>query len=354
MSWRDIRNPASGGAEIFTHEVAKRWAEWGHDVTLLASGYKNSVGEERIDRVDIVRVGNSLTVYTRARRTYRKRFLGNTDVIIDEINTRPFLTPRYAGTETPVFALIFQLAREFWFYETPFPISVVGRYLLEDYWLRAYCHVPTFTISKSTQDDLLALDFSDVTIVPVGVSYPVLSELPEKAREPTVAYVGRLKKAKLPDHALKAFEIIREQVPNARLSVIGEGYLRRRIERDAPRGVSFFGWVSEELKIELLRRAHVLLYPAVREGWGLTIMEANALGTPAVGYDVPGIRDSIRHGETGFRVPFGDVSRLAEHAVSLLTDEPRRRLIAENALRWAARFNWEDTARKMLERIGNP
>ena len=197
LSWRDLRNPDAGGAEVFTHEVGRRWASLGHDVTLVTSAFSDSPREETVDGV---RLG---------------RFAGKVDVAIDEVNTRPFLASGYVDGSTRLFALIYQLAREFWSYETPFPISWLGRYWLEDRWLRRYRSVPTFTISESTRDDLIRLDFRDVTVVPPGVSLVPLEEPPEKEDVPTLVYVARLKRAKFPDHALRVFALVKRRLPSA-------------------------------------------------------------------------------------------------------------------------------------------
>jgi len=349
LSWRDLRNPDAGGAEVFTHEVGRRWASLGHDVTLVTSAFSDSPREETVDGVRVIRRGNPITVYHHAKNIFLGRFAGKVDVAIDEVNTRPFLASGYVDGSTRLFALIYQLAREFWSYETPFPISWLGRYWLEDRWLRRYRSVPTFTISESTRDDLIRLDFRDVTVVPPGVSLVPLERLPEKDDVPTLVYVARLKRAKFPDHALRVFALVKRRLPSAQLWVIGDGYMRASIERSAPDGTTFFGRIPDEAKAALLRRAHILLAPAVREGWSLAVLEANACGTPAIGYRVPGLQDSIRHEETGFLVPFGNVDELANHAVALLEEPSRRIELAANALRWAGEFNWDRTATRLLD-----
>lgn len=351
MAWRDGGNPEAGGAEVFTHEVARRWVAKGHEVTLLTSRFSGANAEATHDGVRIMRDGGKYAVYRRARHAYRGRFRHSADVVLDEINTIPFGTPHFVDGRSLLFALIFQLAREYWSYETPFPLSAIGRYWLENRWLRAYRNVPTFTISQSTREDLLALGFGDVAVVPVGNSITRLDAAPRKEAEPTLIFVGRLKKAKLPDDALHAFAEVRNRLPNARLWVVGSGYLRASLERGAPPGTTFFGWVPQQTKIDLLSRAHVLLYPAVREGWGLSIIEANAVGTPAIGYEVNGVRDSIRNGDTGLCVPPGDVHKLAEQAVSLLTNQVEYDRMATNALHWAQSFDWDASAEQMLSRF---
>jgi glycosyltransferase involved in cell wall biosynthesis len=351
MNWRDIHHPAAGGAEVFTHEVATRWATAGHDVTLLTSRFEDAQKEEVIEGVKVIRRGNRFTVYGCAKEAYLHELKGRNDVVIDEINTRPFLTPRYVNGETHLFALIHQLAREFWSYETPFPVSIVGRYLLEDYWLRQYADVPTLTVSPSTEADLKRLGFRDIGVVQEGLSFKPPSHIPEKQEWPTLIFLGRLRRAKLPEQALKAFSSIKNRVPSAVLWVVGGGYLRRRLEKIAPPGVIFFGRVSAQAKQELLSRAHVLLVPAVREGWGLSILEASALGTPAVGYRVQGVKDAIVDGITGFTVPFGDTDELATAAMQILEDDTLRNRMASACILRAQQFDWGTTAAQMLDFI---
>ncbi|MBO3755312.1 MAG: glycosyltransferase family 4 protein, partial [Candidatus Brockarchaeota archaeon] len=256
-----------GGAEVFTHEVAKRFVSVGHEVTLFTSEFQGCRKEEVVDGVRIVRAGGKYSVYWRAKKYYRKLFSKEGyDVIIDEINTKPFLTPKFLDKGEKVLALIHQLAREYWFYETPFPVSYVGYYFLENRWLRNYANVPTVTVSESTRGDLLDLGFKRVFIVPEGLNFAPLSDVPEKEDHPVIVYAGRLKRAKRPDHAVKAFKIVKEKVPQAELRIAGDGYFREELEKDTIDGVKFFGSVSNQERRELIKRSWVLVNPSVREG----------------------------------------------------------------------------------------
>lgn len=297
-NWRDIEHPDSGGAEVFTHEVLERLVDRGHEATLFTASFDGAAPETTIDGVHVVRSGGRFTVYRQAAKTYRRRFRGDFDVVVDEINTRPFMTTQFVE-ETPVVALIHQLAREFWFYETPFPVSHLGYYWLEDRWLKRYINVPTITVSESTRGDLAELGFEDVTVVPEGIDVDPLEEVPEKREDPSLLFVGRMTEAKRPHHAVEAFDHLKDRLPEARLDVVGDGYMLEDIRERAGPDVHVHGYVSGERKLELMRRSHLLLVPGVREGWGLVVTEANAMGTPAVGYDVHGLRDSIKDGRTG-------------------------------------------------------
>ena len=356
FNWRDIRNPHGGGAEVFTHEIAKRCVGAGNEVTLFTSEFPGCMKDEVIDGVRVLRAGSKYSVYRKARVYYKKYFRGKFDLIVDEINTRPFLARKFVDKGEKIIALIHQLAREFWFYETPFPISCIGYYLLEPRWLRNYIKVPTITVSESTKRDLLDFGFGKIFIVPDAINYRPLDKLPEKEKEPTLLFVGRFKKVKLPDHAVEAFKIVKTKIPNAKLWMVGDGYLRKALERKARDGIKFFGYVPEKRKQELMRRAHVLLVPSVREGWGIVVIEANACGTPAVGYDVPGLRDSIQNGRTGLLVRQQSIEALADAIVEILESNELREKLSKGALEWSRKFSWHRSAEefmKTLEKIIN-
>jgi len=346
-NWRDIKNPAAGGAEVFTHENAKRWVEKGNDVTLFTSAFPGCMKEEVVDGVKVVRDGGKYSVYWKARIYYKKYFKGNFDVVIDEINTRPFFAPEFVNNGEKVVALIHQLAREFWFYETKFPINYIGYHFLENKWLKNFRDIPTITVSESTKEDLMALGFERVSIVPEGINFKPLEIFPVKEKYPTFIFVGRLKKAKRPDHAIAAFKIIKESLPDARLWIVGDGYYRKELEKMSGGGVEIFGNVPMKRKLELMSKAHAILVPGVREGWGLVVTEANAMGTPAIGYNIHGLRDSIRDGSTGLLCQ-PNPEALAERGLELMRNKEMLERLSRNALAWAGEFDWDRSAGVIL------
>lgn len=294
FNWRDTRHPAAGGAEVYTEELTQAWAAAGHDVTLFCAAVAGAPADERASGVRIVRRGTKYSVYRAGRRFWQAEGGGRRyDLVIDEVNTRPFSCPTFVN-DTPVVALIYQVAREVWFREMPFPLALLGRFVLEPWWLRAYRSVPTITISESSRDSLRSYGLQHVEVLPVGVRIP--EPVPSSAKEPdpTCLFVGRLAANKRPDHAVRAFRLVKDHVPNARLWVVGEGPMLHSLQRQAAPNVTFFGRVDEATKFELMRRAHVLMVTSVREGWGMVVSEAAAVGTTSVGYDVPGLRDSVR------------------------------------------------------------
>jgi glycosyltransferase involved in cell wall biosynthesis len=355
-NWRDIRNPDAGGAEVFTHEVCRRLVKnHGIDsITLFTAGFDGCKPEEMVDGVRIVRSGGKYGVYKRAKEFYNQH-KDDFDLIVDEINTKPFDTPSFVR-DTPIVALIHQLAREFWFYETKFPLNLLGYYILENHWLRKYRSVTTITVSKSSKEDLQGLGFKDIRVVPEGLSFSPLHLLPEKELKPTVLFVGRLKKAKKPDDAIKAFREIKDKIPDARLWIVGGGYMEEELKEMAKRmfpkdasDITIFGKQAAEVKLNLMSRAHILLVPGVREGWGLVVTEANAMGTPAVAYDVPGLRDSVINGTTGKLVTRDDHLGMAIEAIDLLKDHIKRKTYSKNGLENSKLFSWETTASSIAE-----
>jgi glycosyltransferase involved in cell wall biosynthesis len=342
FNWRDIKHPDAGGAEVLTHETMRRLVKKGYDMTLFTARFPDSLLQENMDGIKIIRYGSKYTVYNKAMHYYNK-YKDNYDLVIDESNTKPFLTPKFVK-EKPILALFHQLAREIWFYEISFPLNYIGYYYLEWKWLSYYRDIPTATISNSTKKDLEKFGFKKIFKVPIGLSVTPLHEVQQKASSPTVVFIGRLKRHKLPHHAIQAFSIIKKEIPDAKMWIIGDGYMRKELEKFDLNGVTFHGYIKNELKYELLRRAHLVLVPAVREGWGLVVTESNAMGTPAVAYDVPGLSDSVRNGKTGLLVKENSPAGLAHSAISLLTDQGILSKFSSNALGFSKQFSWDNTA----------
>jgi len=346
FNWKDLKHPGAGGAEVLTYENAKRWVKKGCDVTWFAAAFDGCKKQEEIDGIKIVRAGNKYTVYNEARKFY-KHHAGKFDIVIDETNTRPFFAKDFVKDAGVVF-FIHQLAKEWWFYETRFPMNAVG-YFLEPFWLRRYSNYPTVTVSASTQNDLFDLGFKDVRIIPEGISFKPFKRIPEKSEKPVIIYLGRLNRGKRILLALKAFEKVVEHV-NAEFWIVGDGYLRKEIEKRAVDGVKLFGKVSEEKKIELLSKAWLQVNPSVREGWGINVIEGNACGAPCIAFDVPGLRDSIRDGETGLLVKKdGDADELAKAIIRVLKDDKLRERLSKNSLKWAKMFSWDKSAKEFMK-----
>jgi glycosyltransferase involved in cell wall biosynthesis len=346
LNWRCPKNPRAGGAEFLTHEVAKRLVADGNEVEWFSATFPGADREESLDGVRIVRSGRQWSVHLRAFARYFRRLRPHFDLVIDEVNTIPFLTPLWA--DVPVFMLIYQLAREVWWYESPFPISLLG-FLLEPLYLRFYRKVPTFTESESTLRDLRRIGFSgSITVVPVGVDVGSRLVRP-KPEAPNFLYVGRLAPSKRVNDIIRAFDVFRKFTPDARLWLVGDGSpnhvrsLRKLVARlHLENSVDFLGRVSRGQKHQRMAEAYALLMASVREGWGLVVTEANSFGTPAIVYDVPGLRDSVRHGRTGLIVS-PTPEALAEGMLLLWKDRVLCERLAAGASNWSSSFTADRT-----------
>jgi glycosyltransferase involved in cell wall biosynthesis len=353
LNWRDITHPRAGGAERVTHEIARRWVAWGHQVTLFCASYQGAPSEDVLDGVRVIRRGRQQTVHWEAYRHYRRRLRGRYHVIIDEVNTMPFFAPLYASE--PVIMFSHQLAREVWRYEAPFPLSAAG-YVAEPLYLQAYRRTPIITVSPSTRDGLRELGLpGPYHVIPEAVDTRAPKALPSldtKESPLTLAFVGRVVASKRVDHIVRALELIHHSGrTDAHLWIIGAWDERcyRRLSRlvaalGLGESVAFFGRVDDVTKEKLLARAHVLVMTSVREGWGLVVSEANALGTPAVVYDVPGLRDSTRDGQTGLVCRLNTPSALAQAILSLQAQPLLYARLREQAWVSVQELSWDRTA----------
>jgi glycosyltransferase involved in cell wall biosynthesis len=319
LNWRDIRSPRAGGAEHVTHEVARRLVERGWVVSWLSSRVEGAPDEEVIDGIQLIRRGTELTTRLHARRVAAST---QPDVILEEINTLPYLASVWANV--PVVLYMNQIAAEVWWYEAPLPLAMIGR-LAEPAYLRAYRRCSAVTISASSRDDLRRMGVrGPIAIAPMAADVAVVDDPGRRDRRGALVGIGRLTPSKRYDHAIHALVDLLTDHPHATLTLVGDGRDRGRLEALAnglgvAHSVEFAGRVSEAEKLRILDRSDVLIGTSVREGWGLTITEAAARGTPAVVYDVPGFRDAVIPGRTGLLVD-PNAAALAAAIRGLLAD----------------------------------
>ena len=334
--------------------MLRRLAARGDQVEWFAASFPGAAPQTELDGIRVIRGGRQWSVHWEAYRRYRGQLRGRFDAVIDEVNTMPFFTPLWAGI--PSFMLIFQLAREVWWYESRFPINAAG-FAIEPLYLRAYRRTPVFTISNSTEVDLRKLGFRDrITVVPIGIE-PVQVDPVPRGSTPMLLYVGRLAPSKRVHDLLDALDLLRREFPSARLALVGDGppaYVER-LHRLAARlgianAVEFCGRLPAAEKHRRMAAADALLMASAREGWGLVITEANACGTPAVVYDVAGLRDAVRNEETGLVVPPAPAN-LAAAVTRLLKDAGLRDRLGAEARRWSATFSFDRAAEIIREGI---
>ncbi len=353
MNWQDWTNPQSGGAEIHLREIFARLVRRGHSVTLFCSHFKGAARQEVLEGIKILRRGSrALFNYTVPWFYYRVLRHQHFDVVVDDLNKIPFYTPLFV--REPLAVIAHHFFGKSIFLETN-PIVGGYVYLAEKAVDWVYRNVPFAVVSQSTLEEYLQRGFrpEQFTIVPNCIDqrrFPF--RVGEKTPYPSVAYFGRLKRYKSVDHLLKAFARLLPDFPEAKLYILGRGSFQPTLERLAQQlGISertvFTGYVPEEEKIRYLSQMWVVVNPSMKEGWGITNIEANACGTPVVSADVPGLRDSVRDRQTGILYPYGDIAALVAALRLLLTTESLRQQLSENAVRWARQFDWEHSADKM-------
>ena len=350
INWRDLRNPQAGGAEVHAHEVLRRLADRGWETVLVSHAVAGLPARERESGYEVRREGGAstfnFTVYSRLRRWIREE---RPDIVVDDSNKIAFAAPWIAGT--PVVALIHHLFGSAIHREASLPAALYVR-LSESLVPRIYRDVPVMTGSPSARAELLGLGIREVVDVGEGVQLDGYGPPAEGERDPDLLlYLGRVKKYKGLDVLIQALHRLSDRFPRARLEVAGSGDDVPRL-REVARSlglesrVKFLGRVSEEEKISLYRRASVALNSSLKEGWGLTSIEANGCGTPVVASDVPGLCDSVRDGETGFLVPFGDAEALADRVGRILGDPALAARLQAASLEWARSHTWDKVADK--------
>lgn len=361
VNWRDRKNPEAGGAETHLHEILERWAADGDEVTLLCAGFPGGAEEEHYAGLRILRAGNAwnanFALFFRARRLLRQESF---DCIVEDVNKIPFFLPLLSSL--PHLLLIPHLFGTTVFRETN-PLFAFYVWLFELPIPRVYRNSGVIAISPSTRDDLLARGMKRDR---VRVSYcgfdskPYEREdPPEKGKSPRLVHLGRLRKYKGADRVIRSFARIREEMPEARLEIVGDGpelpalrKLSSKLKLD--KSVTFHGFMSLEDMVNLLYRCHVFLNSSPKEGWGLTVIEAAACGVPAVASDSPGLRDSVEDGKTGILVPPDDTEAMAEATLELLRSPERREEMADRAAGRAREFSWNRSAREageLLDRL---
>lgn len=352
VNWQDRENPQAGGAETHLHEIFGRLAGQGHQVTLLASGWEGCAPTATLDGIEVVRAGSRYTFSLAAPLAYR-RHLGNRtfDVVVEDLNKVPLFTPSW--TSAPVALLVHHLFGATAFREASFPLAAMT-WLMERPIPRYFSGTPTMAVSESTRNDLAhrGMDASAIEVIPNGIDLEYFRPDPSVHRfeEPTLLYLGRLKRYKGVDLILRALADVRGRGVPARLLVAGRGDHGPAMADLAQKlglhgAVDFLGFVSEERKLELFRRSWVHVLTSPKEGWGIANLEAAACGTASVASDAPGLRDSVVHGSTGYLVPHGEVDPLADRLSALLQNPGHRDALGAGARRFAEGFSWSGSAR---------
>jgi glycosyltransferase involved in cell wall biosynthesis len=354
LTWKDRDHPQSGGAEVVNEELAARLAADGHDVVFITAGFKNYRPNVTRRGFRIVRVGSRYTTYLAAPVEYFRRWRHWPDLVIDECNTMPYFARLYTGRPTLMF--FHMLCREIWFYQFPQPLSTIG-WLLEPLYLRL---LPkrAIAMSDSTKRDLLRHGFRtpDVHVISEGITTKPVQDLTKikKFSNPTILSFGTIRPMKRTLHQIKAFELAKLHIPDLTLKVAGDASTRygRQVLDYIARSphsadIEYVGRPTDEQRLQLMQRAHLILQTSIKEGWGLTVTEAASQGTPAIVYHADGLRDSVRHDRTGLITP-PNPQAMATAITELLADPKRYDSVRHAAWEWSKEITFDRSYQDFL------
>ena len=372
ICWKDIRHPEAGGAELVGFEISKRLIRDGWSVIHLVPGFKGCVAEEVIDGIRVIRIGQSLLAFYQLPFCFWRNLRSTTTFLVDTFISVGSFTALTMGPRRAAL-VVYHIEDIKWFTQTkvygvprwimPF-VNVFGYFVekLQLLLLAILFRGPVLTISDSTAGELRCHGFrrDQLRIITMGASCKPLGSLAEalpKERDFTVLLIGP-RKSKRPLHTLKAFQLLQQKHPAACFWVAGWGNqeddMKRYVAEHDVRNVTFWGRVPDERRDELLQRAHVLCTSPIREGWGLVVIEANALGTPVIGYDVPGLRDSLAFGN-GFLCksnPDAMAEKMTTMADWVASGSPEYDAMRQQGLASTARFTFENSYRDFVGATG--
>lgn len=354
FSWKDIAHPWAGGSEINIHEQAKRWVESGHEVTMFTGKFKGLDRREVIDGVRIFRAGGRFSIYLIAPIVYLLFLRKKADVIFDIINGIPFFTPMFS--KKPIVTMVHHVHQDMFPIELGPILGNIGQWIERSVVPRLYKNCQFICASKSTskmlRERLRNGSQLNTCVVHNGIDlteYNVNDE--PKYEKPTILYLGRLKKYKRLPQLFSAVRKVHKIVPDCQLLLAGWGDaiidVEKEIEKNGVRNYThILGHVTEEEKVRLYRKSWVVATASLIEGWGLTVIESNACGTPNIAYNVPGLNESISDGVTGFLAT--DEDDFVDSLARILLDRDLRERLSSNAIKWANSFSWAITAEKTL------
>jgi glycosyltransferase involved in cell wall biosynthesis len=355
LNWQDFTNPQAGGAELHLQEIFSRIVDRGHSVDLLCSGWMNAPSRASIGGIEVYRTGTRHTFPFVAQRYYRRHLAANEyDVVIEDLNKVPLYTPLWGLRKLVV--LVHHLFGGTVFREASPPVAAAV-WLSERPLGALYQGVPFEAVSVSTADDLVArgIPRHSIRVIYNGVdSNRLTPNAAERSGQPLFVYLGRLKKYKRVDVVIKAFAGL--NLPAARLEIAGTGDYRAALERlvkslDLGERVRFLGFIPEDEKVHLLRRAWASVLASPKEGWGISNLEAAACGTPVIAANSPGIRESVINGETGFLVQQNDPEAMTAAMRGIVQSPHLVDVLGKAARKFAESFSWDRAANETLAHL---
>lgn len=349
INWQDWKNPYAGGAEIYLYEIFSRLIKNGHRVTLLCSRAPGQCRYESIDGFEIFRIGRRANFNFVAPCALRALLRHQSiDVIIDDLNKIPFYSTIF--TRKRVLPTVMHLFRATIFRETN-PLAAGYVFAAEKLVGMLYGRADFVAISHSTEEDLRQIGVRRrIHVVQCGI--PEQFRVGNRVRaSDLIAYVGRVKSYKSIDHFVRAVGIVGKR-RNIRAKIVGDGDALddlKSLAKSIGVQIDFTGFVSEEEKYRVYHSARMVVQPSIKEGWGLTAIEAQSCGTPVVCANSPGLNEVVLHDRTGFHYEYGNIDEMAERIIELLDNKRKWNRFSKEAKKWSRRFSWDMSAQHFEE-----
>ncbi|ARM76170.1 glycosyltransferase family 4 protein [Acidianus manzaensis] len=331
INHRDLYHPQAGGAEEVIYQIGRRL----DNVTWLSEKVKGRKDEEVIDNIRIVRRGNKFTLHLFAPIEAKKY-----DIVIDSVaHAVPFFS--YLVNKKAI-ALVHHVHQDVLKFElNPAMANIIK---LAERKIKNYKYM--ISVSNTTKNDLikkLGVDESKITVIYNGVDHDKF--MPGiKSNKPTVLWLGRLMKYKNP---FDIIEIKRRVKNKVNFIVAGGGELQEEFSEIARKeGIQYLGKISEIEKIKAYQRAWVIVSTSFIEGWGMTIVEANSCGTPAIAYNTGSMPEIIRNGYNGFTVGYKDFDAMASKIDYITSNEDIMKEYSINSLNESKKYDWNNTAKE--------
>ncbi|MBN2683924.1 MAG: glycosyltransferase family 4 protein [Pontiellaceae bacterium] len=353
VNWRDAKHPRAGGADFRLQHVYAPLTRLGHEVILYCCAFPGCEAGDHIDGIEVHRLGNDVTFsflcMLKLRSWVNKH---QPDVVVEDFNKLPFYSPLvYKG---PLVIQMHHLWRKSIFREASFPVAFLV-WLSEEMIRLVYRKCRFSVVSESTKRELEEMGVAPERIKTIYNGADLSSYQPiEGDKEPYMIWVGRIQKYKGVLDACEVLERLLSDFPDLKLVIVGDGPFKSRVEdyiarKGLQEQVRLTGFISEEEKINLLQRAAVHLQSSYKEGWGLSVIEANACGCPVVANNTTGLCDSVVDGESGLLYDYCNLDAAADKVKSILSDFGLQARLIENGRRRAAEFSWERNSREMID-----
>ncbi len=354
MAWRDLEDPEAGGSELHAHHVASLWAESGLDVTFRTSAVPGGAEAFIRDGYRVLRRAGRYAVFPGAAWEGIRMGHRQGDALVEIWNGMPFFSPLWYRGSHMVF--LHHVHAEMWGMVLPPKLARLGDTIERRLAPRVYRRSRIVTLSESSRTEIvemLGLRPERISVAPPGVDSR-FSPGGDRSPTPLVVAVGRLVPVKRFDRLIRSLVEVKAACPALRAVIIGEGYERPalealRAELGATEWLDLPGRIEDDELVAWYQKAWVVASSSQREGWGMTLTESAACGTPAVATSIAGHKDAVLHGESGLLVD--GVDDMTDALVRVLTDEVLRSRLSRGALARARWFTWGATARRSLEAL---